>query len=169
MDGRQIADILVLNALGIKPSMAQFRDRLVVQKTIYLAQEIGIDLGYHFGWYLRGPYCSVLSDDMFAAIADPDGVDNALARWKLDPAWGKPLGKLQKLIGTLGSDLASRLELLASVQFLVSRGKSRELDAQKITAQLKAFGKEFSVPQVREAVRSLQGANLFTRARSNRS
>jgi uncharacterized protein YwgA len=46
-------------------SMSEFDDRLKLQKTIYLLQLSGIYLGYNFSWYLRGPYCSLLTTNGF--------------------------------------------------------------------------------------------------------
>ena len=40
---------------------------VVVQKIAYLAQTRGIDLGYEFEWYLRGPYCKQVSEDAHSA------------------------------------------------------------------------------------------------------
>jgi len=52
-------------------SMEKFDDKLEVQKIAYLAQEYGIDLGYTFEWYIRGPYCKQVSIDAHA-ILDSD-------------------------------------------------------------------------------------------------
>ncbi len=46
-----------------KLSMEKFDDKLEVQKIVFLAQEYGIDLGYSFEWYIRGPYCKQVSKD----------------------------------------------------------------------------------------------------------
>ena len=46
-------------------SMDTFDERLKLQKTIYLLQAFGVYLGYDFGWYLRGPYCSILCTNGF--------------------------------------------------------------------------------------------------------
>ena len=46
-------------------SMNTFRDRLRLQKTIYLLQVFDVCLGYDFLWYLRGPYCSILTTNGF--------------------------------------------------------------------------------------------------------
>ena len=42
-------------------SMASLEDRKKFQKTIYLLQAFGIDLGYEFIWYLHGPYSPELT------------------------------------------------------------------------------------------------------------
>jgi uncharacterized protein YwgA len=97
MNRRQIANLLVLREVGIEPKLDLFRDRLAVQKTVYLAQAAGLDLGYHFGWYIRGPYCSAVAKDMFAAIADPDGIDDAFEQWALDETSIKQLRRVRKM------------------------------------------------------------------------
>ena len=47
-----------------------FRDRLVLQKTVYLLQAFGIYLGYRFTWYLHGPYSTQLTRDAFSLEPD---------------------------------------------------------------------------------------------------
>lgn len=44
-------------------NMELFGNRLLLQKKVFLLQEIGMDLGYHFNAYKRGPYCSTLASD----------------------------------------------------------------------------------------------------------
>ena len=41
--------------------MDNFNGRLRFQKTVHLLQSFGIDLGYSYNWYLRGPYCPDLT------------------------------------------------------------------------------------------------------------
>ena len=53
---------LILKKLGHKHSMAVFDHRLQLQKKIYTLQMFGINLGYDFSYYLRGPYCAILTD-----------------------------------------------------------------------------------------------------------
>jgi len=49
-----------------KIRLNDFDSRLILQKTIYLAQTIfGIDLGYSFGWYIYGPYSPDLTYEAF--------------------------------------------------------------------------------------------------------
>ena len=45
-----------------------FSDELKIQKITYLAQASGIDLGYSFEWYIRGPYCRQVSDHVSEII-----------------------------------------------------------------------------------------------------
>ena len=52
-------------------SYSDFSDRLMMQKGIYLLQEMGVPVGnYRFTWYKHGPYSQSLLDDMY--IAPPE-------------------------------------------------------------------------------------------------
>jgi uncharacterized protein YwgA len=46
-------------------NMVLFDNRLKVQKYIYLMQRFGLNLGYSFSLYIRGPYCTELTKDAF--------------------------------------------------------------------------------------------------------
>lgn len=42
-----------------------FENRLKLQKLFFFLKNCGIDLGYNFGLYIRGPYCPELTRDAF--------------------------------------------------------------------------------------------------------
>jgi hypothetical protein len=44
---------------------SDFNARLRLQKTVYLMQEFGLNIGYWFSWYLRGPYSPNLTRDTY--------------------------------------------------------------------------------------------------------
>ena len=48
--------------------MSDFNSRLILQKTIYLMQEFGLNIGYPFSWYLRGPYSPNLTRDAYELV-----------------------------------------------------------------------------------------------------
>ena len=164
MDGRQIASVLVLRELGIEPKLDLFKDRLIVQKAIYLAQAAGVDLGYFYGWYLRGPYCSSVADDLFAAVEDPQAVEDAVDRWELDSEWRTKLDRFKTLIEPEDDELARRLELWASVHFLVTRKQVKDRSAKAIAALLEKFGKDFEEEEVEGAVERLEEAGTLGRS-----
>ncbi|HZZ71301.1 MAG TPA: hypothetical protein VFE24_03555, partial [Pirellulales bacterium] len=62
MNPNSIAIKLMLDELGIPETIATVDDRKRVQKAVYLGQRAGMNLGYRFGWYVRGPYSSALAD-----------------------------------------------------------------------------------------------------------
>jgi len=52
------------------PSLFQsdFNARLILQKTVYLLEQFGLNIGYDFSWYLRGPYSPSLTRDVYALV-----------------------------------------------------------------------------------------------------
>ncbi len=45
------------------------QDRLSLQKSVYLLQEMDLDLGYRFKWFMLGPYSRALANDMFDSLS----------------------------------------------------------------------------------------------------
>ena len=99
---------------GYEFSMDDFDGRLSLQKTIYLLQAFGVNLGYSFSWRLRGPYCSLLTtngftlDRVYHLLPDHD------TKFKNDRAH-KQFAKFQRFIE--GKGLES-LEILALIHYL---------------------------------------------------
>ncbi|RYD02611.1 hypothetical protein N752_25115 [Desulforamulus aquiferis] len=67
---------LCAERLGLNLSMDTFSNRLDLQKSFYLMQVFGVDLGFRFGWYLRGPYCSELTKTAFELKEEADIISN---------------------------------------------------------------------------------------------
>jgi uncharacterized protein YwgA len=55
---------VVLKRIG-NFDLGTFKGRLVLQKTIYLLQSYGLNLGYTFSWYIHGPYSPELAKTAF--------------------------------------------------------------------------------------------------------
>jgi len=153
MNRRQIALKLVLDALGVPATMTSFDERLALQKTIYLAQQVGVPLGYQFSWYLRGPYSKDLTSDAYAGLGTqtPEG-------WNLGPSAGAKLERFRPFINSvrLQPNPVRELEKLASVLFVIKTGQAPEKDTAKIAARMKAAGKDFDQREVDGAVKILQ-------------
>lgn len=165
MDRRQIGTKLTLDALGVRLQLDEFSDRLIVQKSIYLAQAAGVDLGYYFQWYLRGPYSPGLTRDVFSLEAElaelAEGSDESQG-WTLDEASSETLRKLRGLItGCEEQGRARRLELLASVHFLVTRRQVPPDDPGAVLATLKRFNKDYSSQEVEAGLRHLREHELL--------
>ena len=43
-----------------------FRDRLIIQKLVFISKFLGIGLNYSFGLYKKGPYSPTLTDDYYS-------------------------------------------------------------------------------------------------------
>lgn len=164
MDRRQIALGLTLREMGISPGkMESFDDRLVLQKAIYLVQAAGIDLGYHHGWYLRGPYCSALAEDGFAIASEvrERSEGDPFRGWKLDRHSKQVLQSLASLLSSDESAQKARnAELLASVHFLVEKKRAEKSDPAKIREVLLRYNKNFSEEEITGALNKLEKHGL---------
>jgi len=163
MDRQQIALKLTIDGLGLHFNIDAFDDRLILQKAVYLAQAIGVNLGYYYQWYIHGPYSPTLTQDEYAiAVELGQDIDESKG-WILDSVSQDRLKNLMNLIPKSGKKEVSRkLVLLASVHFLVSRKQIHISEAKEMSTTLKKFGKDFSEEEVREAARELQLYGLLT-------
>jgi hypothetical protein len=160
MDRQQIGVKLAVDGLGLQFKIDTFEDRLILQKAIYLAQAGGVHLGYYYHWYLYGPYSPSLTRDEYA-IADEltQDMDDSKS-WKLD---AESLSRLKRLQGLIPErqNRRRKLELLASVHFLVDRNQIRGRDIDQITDTLNRYNKDFSRDEVQNALEELVGHGLL--------
>ena len=158
MKTKLIALKLFLEELGVPPDIDTVDERKRVQKTIYLGQIAGVDLGYHFGWYLKGPYSPELTKDYY-------DLDEALTEGDLEYQKKELKGQLKeklqsiKPIVTQPCDVplsqADWLELLASVHYQYT-------NFDKATAQAN-IEREKSVlaPYINRAEEALRNSHLL--------
>lgn len=156
MDRKQISLQLTFRALDLDFKVDSFTDRLILQKAIYLAQLTGVDLGYSHSWYVHGPYCSSLTSDAFAIQSElgsgPDDSDD----WQLDENSLKRLTRIKNLVTEQDRlKLRKKLELYASVHFLIIKKSISKTDLNGIADTLKSFGKDFDESDVSGAVNGL--------------
>jgi len=58
--------IKALESIGFNFDVNRFNHRLKLQKYVYLARRYGIDFGYHYNLYIRGPYSPELASDYYS-------------------------------------------------------------------------------------------------------
>jgi uncharacterized protein YwgA len=121
----------LLNRLG-HYGVETFRERLVLQKTVYLLQAFGIYLGYQFSWYLRGPYSTKLTKDAFSL--EGEWSRYAAVSFANEQSEGRLRQFLLFVSGHKTDDVW--LETAASAHFLVQT--SGKADRDKIFAKIKA-------------------------------
>lgn len=118
MSDRLVVLDLVLRELGVDPEISTLTKRKRIQKAIYLAQAAGVDLGYRYGWYVKGPYSTQLTRDYYELTP----TINRVAREKrLKEPLNESLGQLRPLlVPPQDSDLvdADWMELLSSIHYL---------------------------------------------------
>ncbi len=113
---------LILDEAGIPDiKLETFSERFNIQKRIFLIQVMGCDLGYRFGWYIRGPYCRELTADAFALKDELNSGERDHERFNLKPQTKDRIQKSKKLWSPPVDSGVSQddwLELLASVHYL---------------------------------------------------
>jgi len=112
---------LVLDAIGFgNIDISEFASRKILQKKIYLLQLTGIDLGYRYNWYLKGPYCPSLAGDAFS-LKEEVGYDKEYEKYELNSETKQKVSILEKIENLPDSPQATEdewLELVASLHYL---------------------------------------------------
>lgn len=162
MNRQQIGTKLTLKALGLELKLDSFDDRLILQKALYLAKASGQDCGYFFRWYLRGPYSAELTRDAFSMLSELQSGEDESHEWELSTDAVERLTCVKQLIpdGDKGAQ-SEKLELLASVHFLVANGRVAGSDAKAIADLLLRYNKNFSESEVARALQELQTHGLL--------
>ena len=162
MDRQQIGVKLTVDGLKLPFKTDYFTDRLIMQKAVYLAQAAGVNLGYFYQWYLHGPYSPSLTRDEFAVAMDISAGLDESEGWKLDESSLQRLEGIRAIFSEPERDkLARKLELLASVHFLLDRKHVSKVDTNRITATLERFNKDFSEQNVKKALEELKVYGLL--------
>jgi uncharacterized protein YwgA len=165
MDRQQILLAKALEVANVPLEVTTFDDRLILQKVVYLLQSAGIHIGYRFRWYLRGPYSPEMTAGAFGILREGEAAQRELAGWELDPKSKTRIAELKSLL-TNGAEskqgLARKLELFASVLFLINTGQVAATDVEKITTILKKNEKHYDAKDVRIAVKELREHGLLT-------
>ncbi len=93
-------------------------NRIIFQKTIYLLQELGLNIGYKFNWYIYGPYSSQLASDGFELERKQETKDFSPVRVEKSIT-----SKFDKLIDKNSS---TWYEFLSSILFLKNKKETKE-------------------------------------------
>jgi hypothetical protein len=158
--------------LGLLASVVQMLDeagswtgRMHIQKLVYFGQELlGVQSGYEFVLYQRGPYSFDLDGDIrslrsIAAVdikpSPPYGpsyfrtsLGGAIS--KLSPVQEDLKGKLEALAGELGPKTASELELLATTHYVLHEGRCKT--DKDIVDRVVSLKPQFTPGQVDQAL-----------------
>jgi uncharacterized protein YwgA len=124
MKTKLIALKLFLEELGVLSDIDTVDERKRIQKSIYLGQVAGVDLGYHFGWYLKGPYSPELTKDYYDLDEALIDGDLEYQKKELKGQLKEKLHAIQPIINPPCDIPLSQedwLELLASVHYQFSR------------------------------------------------
>jgi uncharacterized protein YwgA len=162
MNREQIALGLVLRTAAVPISVDSFHDRLSVQKAVYLLEQAGLDLGYPFNWYVRGPYSRRVASDLYALVESDNRGE--LDKYKLTDPTREKIQKVSTLwTSTSGIKMkrAQWLELLASVLFLIRTRQADSGDSVYISEILRKNQKDFSREEVETALDALRQTDAY--------
>lgn len=158
---QQIGVFLALKEAGVGLNVDDFDSRLILQKSVYLLQSAKVHLGYQYRWYVRGPYCSALADDLFYLDGFNTDEKAELATYHLDAKSQSNIERIRGLFAQPQGDLARHLELLASAMFLFVTRQSVPDDGEETAQVLRNAGKDFDAKDVDRAVAELRANGLI--------
>lgn len=125
MDETRLLLKLIVDGAGISMDLTQFSNRFYLQKRIYLIQLAGLDLGYRYNYYRKGPYCSNLANDAFQLKADLDShaeVSQTYEEYDLSDFAKEKITKAKQVWNVpseVNIDTETWLELISSLHYLL--------------------------------------------------
>lgn len=143
----------LLSALGLDGDITTLNNRKLLQKAVYVGQRFGVDLGYRYGWYVRGPYSTALTRDYYS-LAEKD-----VEELRVSEEAQRSLKRAAELLSPPESvELAQPewAELVASVDFLQ---RVSEFSPQQIRERIERE-KSHLVNYIDEAFEKLECAGL---------
>lgn len=149
MNNSYIATAVVIRDLKCY-SIETINDRILLQKKVYLAQDIGLSLGYGYSWYIHGPYSTDLTTVAYQII--PEGTESIENHYLKEP-----FASMIERVNALEEDISSKdlkisvvqwYELIASIAYWYERGQNTE---KKIIQIIKETKPQFFEQQVKAA------------------
>ena len=129
-------------------SLETINDRILLQKKVYLAQDIGLPLGYGYSWYIHGPYSSDLTTAAYQII--PEGLEAIDGKVLKEPYMSiiKKVNQLEEQIKTSPTNIGivPWYELLSSIAYWMKIGYSTK---QSIIKRIKDTKPQFSDEQIK--------------------
>lgn len=121
MTNIDIANGLVFQALGVNKD--SFEGRLMSQKKVFLLQELGINMGYSYNWYVHGPYSPDLTTYIYNNIDVL--IEQDLSKYCFSDTVQEKIDAVNSLgkVKPDSLDVPSWYELLASVVYIQKKWK----------------------------------------------
>lgn len=116
---------LTLKELGCRTSKAPFERRKLIQKLVYVAERVGVDLGYGYRWHIHGPYSSDLARTYYR-VGDKEEQELAekAAHLHLRPEAKQRLADMKAVLGSAIHD-PNEMEAIASALYLNTKNLDR--------------------------------------------
>jgi uncharacterized protein YwgA len=123
--------IACIKACGIKPKVSSFNDKLVVQKTMFLLKQKGLDCGAKFGLYIRGPYSPELTRAIYSEKEKFEKLDTNTTINKKEEEILKEFKEIFE------EPIPGILEVAATYAYFAYEKKEPALEALKMVRELK--------------------------------
>lgn len=124
--------IALFKEMDFQLDISQFDDRLIAQKIVCLLELKGLELGYPFGIYVRGPYSPDLTTDLYAFT---DEFEEFKTETRLNTYESGAAGNLKRIFGLK----PVLLEVGATYGFYTKQENFGPLEALQRVKQLKPF------------------------------
>ena len=129
-------------------TLESINDRILLQKKVYLAQDIGLPLGYGYSWYIHGPYSTDLTAVAYQII--PEG-DTAIENHSLKEPFASMITKVNSLDNVIDEQnltisVVQWYELIASIAYWYKRGHNTE---EKAVEKIQETKPQFTEEQVK--------------------
>lgn len=141
MDRTNITTALAMQELNCK-KIDNIRDRILLQKKIYIAQIFGLRLGYGYSWYLHGPYSPDLASAAYQIV--PEGFDDLIG-WSFKPKYNEVIKRVNSLENEnkTSLDIVEWYELLSSVIYWRENGNiEKDKNIEKVMQTKPQFSRE---------------------------
>lgn len=152
MDKAYIATAIAFRDLHCN-SINTADERAILQRKVFLAQELGLPLGYGYGWYIHTPYSSDLSTIAYQVI--PEGFKHIEG-----VAFKKKYSDIVKRVNDLEAYVTSKninlktvqwYELIACITYWIKLGIKKKED---IIEKIKTIKPQFTVRQAELALQA---------------
>lgn len=152
MNNSQIATAVALRDLKCY-SIDTIDDRILLQKKIFLAQDIGLPLGYGYSWYIHGPYSTDLTTVAYQIV--PEGCES-IEKHHFKEIYANMINKVNALengeiLSNLKMSVVQWYELVASIAYWYKRGNKCE---KAIIDKIKHTKPQFTEEQTSVAYKS---------------
>lgn len=133
MKGSQIRLKLYLDQLGIPFETSGIDDRVKIQKAVYIGKAAGFDLGYPYGWYLKGPYSPELTRDYYNLSRAIVLGDKEYEKYDLQDDLSQKLIRIKGLMTPHEKSIsqADWLELVASILYCKNENNFNYIETKK--------------------------------------
>lgn len=137
-------------------SIETLQERILIQKKFYLLQTNGAKLGFNYGWYKRGPYCTELTKVVYNQKEDPEDISGC----SLSDSVKVLINKVNTFIMSTkieGLNEQEWAELLASLHYLHNNFIGMDIDdnKKKLLVELRHEKPWYKEEQVKKAIECL--------------